>query len=434
MVKAEPTQSMEEILKTLNDTIAQQQAQINQLLESQKGKPDPAVVTPPVVPSPAVEVAVEAASVKVTEVVEKKRKQTDWDAIKASKIKRKDAKVAAKDAKAANQITPQVKGQSQAKGGNLIIPQAQWDKIMIKVVEEKEEGKEWWIDEATAEKVRLLREDALFKAKVIFAGISLYKKSPIPPVTITCSKVKADETESFYSMDMVGPEMRGFDKLARENPQEALNDFKGDSLLVDRYAEMVTLVGVNRSEFICCSSKKGFISFYALTQSGPGSSSTRLEHHITLELKHLLKSMSGARLRLLRGMLEEATDPTVKGINLFDNFNWENRGGAVTCRVVHDNKKDNINTTDSTEKRWTLCFSDMVVMMHNKSRSIFSRDSFNDSVDVYKKALEGSEEVTEVVQGEVEQVVSDVAMVDADEVVAVETVDEMNNSFVPLSV
>jgi len=430
MVKAEPTQSMEEILKTLNDTIAQQQAQINQLLESQKGKPDPAVVTPPVVPSPAVEV--EAASVKVTEVVEKKRKQPDWDAVKASKIKRKDAKVAAKDAKAANQITPQVKGQSQAKGGNLVIDQAQWDKIMIKVDEEKEEEKEWWIDEATAEKVRLLREDALFKAKVIFAGISLYKKSPIPPVTITCSKVKADETESFYSSDMVGPEMRGFDKLARENPQDALNDFKGDSLLVDRYAEMVTLVGVNRSEFICCSSKKGFISFYALVQSGRGS--TRLEHHITLELKHLLKSMSGARLRLLRGMLEEATDPTVKGIDLFDNFNWENRGGAVTCRVVHDNKKDNINTTDSTEKRWTLCFSDMVVMMRNKSRSIFSRDSFNDSVDVYKKALEGSEEVTEVVQGEVEQVVSDVAMVDADEVVAVETVDEMNNSFVPLSV
>ena len=400
MAKAEPAQSMEEILKTLNETIAQQQAQINQLLAASKTKVEPAAaVTPEAIVAPKSE----SNPAEVTEVGENKRKKTGAANEPAKKLKR-----------------------------DITSLYLHWDKIMIKVDEGKEEDKEWWIDEAMAEKIRLLREDALYKAKVIFAGIF---KGPTPLLlkkknfTLTCSKVKSDELETFHSVDMVAPELRDYNKQARDSPLEALNNLKGDSLLVDRFAEMITLAGINRAEFVCCSTKKGFISFYAPVQTETGSPHLTLQHHITLELKHLMDDVSGARLRLLRGMLEEATDPSVKAVNLLENFKYENRGAAVTCKVYHLNPTDKDNT-------WGLRFFAMDTAFNKDSKSFFAQNRFNDSIEVYKAKVEApakADEIVEVVP-DAEAKVDLVVLDDQDEVVAVETVDEMNNSFIPINV
>lgn len=403
MVKAEPAQSMEDILKTLNETITQQQAQINQLLSAQKTTVEPAaavavksnpVVAPKAEPSPAL-------AVEVPEVTDNKRKKTETAEEPAKKHVKRDKK---------DEFFA-------------------WDKVLIKVDEGKEEEKEWWIDEAMAEKIRLLREDALYKAKVIFAGI--FKGEKILKerhLTLTCSKVSSDEEETFHSADMVAPELRGYNKQARDSPLEALKDLKGDSLLVDRYAEMITLVGVNRAEFICCSTKKGFISFYAPVQTEAGSSHLTLQHHVTLELKHLMGDVSGARLRLLRGMLEDASDPSIKAVNMIETFKYENRGAGVTCKLNH------LTPTDQEQIVWGVRFYAMDTNFNKAANSFFAQNKFNDSVAVYSKKLEvKAEEVVEVVQ-DGDAKVDLVVLEDQDEVVAVETVDEMNKSFIPINV
>ena len=407
MAKAEPAQSMEEILKTLNETIAQQQAQINQLLAASKTKVEPAAaVTPEAIVAPKSE----SNPAEVTEVGENKgsRQKTEAADEPAKKLKL--------------DITKKY---------------LHWDKIMIKVDEGKEEDKEWSIDEAMAEKIRLLREDALYKAKVIFAGCFDF---PTPlhltenNFTLTCSKVKSDELETFHSVDMVAPDLRDYNKQACDGPLVALDNLKGNSLLVDRFAEMLTLVGIKRAEFICCSTKKGFISFYAPVQTETGSPHLTLQHHITLELKHLMDDVSGARLRLLRGMLEEATDPSVKAVNLLENFKYENRGAAVTCKVNH------LNPTDKGNK-WGLRFYALDTKFIQDSslrtgKMFFAQNRFNDSIEVYKAKVEApakADEVVEVVP-DAEAKVDLVVLDDQDEVVTVETVDEMNNSFIPINV
>jgi len=218
--------------------------------------------------------------------------------------------------------------------------------------------------------------------------------------TVNCSKVKADEENTFHSADMVPPDLRSYDVLSRQHPHQAIRQFKGNSLLLDCYTEMEPFTNIRRSGFVCCSSKKGFISFYAQCPTEQTSSALTLRHHLTLEMKHLFLDDqvdldTKEQLDLLSARLEEAVDPSIKGIRLLENIMLENRGAILMGFIF--NFKAYVGQTRKKKLKIIKKFPalDFVQYINPDFVSRFNRSGlpvfiFNDSVEDYKQKIEAT--------------------------------------------
>lgn len=381
----------------MNDTIAQQQAQINQLLAAQKPMVEPAAAVV-IKPEP---VAAQNATVESVQTEHPVEPEVVGDLV--GKVEQ--MKVESVDGY--KEVTEPIR--KTAAKRKMCDEFIHWGKIMIKVESDDTPAEENQDEALVQDKITMIREHTIYQSKIILANCLRDQDMGGSNYTINCSKVRVDEVDTFHSVDMVAPPLRNCDRHARDHPHDAL---QGESLLVDRYEKMVQLMkrGERYAKFIVCSPKKGFISFYAHCFEDPEITSTAsgydnvknlltLQHHITLELKHLLTNVSDDELEALTERLGEAVDPSVKGIKLYQNIVRENRGGLLMCKI---NKP--LARVNRGNRPWGLTFHNVGgpeptgVQFNSNNQPPWSAMNyeycrvylFNDSPGTYKNRLKGS--------------------------------------------